>query len=153
MPDAATPRNLRAILIPDAIENVGMRKIGMRRSATDPDVWDIYISAHNYGSKPKAVNIALNFRNSGPGLRARPPASQKAVLAPGTDSEIAFQYRTAAGGILGVYLTPHDAFPADDHADLETTRAAFVVGDRILQRARVAEAAAGLDAARDGDLP
>ncbi len=116
--DAATPRNLRAILIPDAIENCGLRKIGMRRSATDPSVWDIYISAHNYGSKPKAVNIALNFGTQDPATRT-PAGSQKAVLAPGTDSEIAFQYRTAANGILGVYLTPHDAFPADDHADLE----------------------------------
>ena len=30
-----------------------------------------------------------------------------------------FEYRTSAAGILGVHLTPHDGFPADDHAELE----------------------------------
>jgi hypothetical protein len=115
---SGTPRNLRAILIPDAIENCGLRKIGMRRSTTDPAVWEIYISAHNYGAKPKAVTISLNFGTQDPATRT-PAGSEKATLAPGADSEIAFQYRTASSGILGVYLTPHDAFPADDHADLE----------------------------------
>src|SRR5580698_733292 len=35
------PRNLRVIAIPDAIENTGLRKIGLRRSTTDPDLWEI----------------------------------------------------------------------------------------------------------------
>jgi hypothetical protein len=41
------------------------------------------------------------------------------VLAPGRDADASFQYRAAAAGILGVRLAPHDAFPADDQADLE----------------------------------
>src|ERR1039457_4381682 len=41
---AAPPRNLRLLLVPDAIENCGLRKIGMRRSAADPDTWEIYVS-------------------------------------------------------------------------------------------------------------
>jgi hypothetical protein len=112
------PRNLRAILIPDAIENCGLRKIGLRRATSDPSLWEIYISAHNYGTKPKAVTISLNFGPPDPATRT-PAGSQQAVLAPGADSEIALEYRAASSGILGVYLTPHDAFPADDHADLE----------------------------------
>ncbi len=112
------PRNLRVILIPDAIENCGLRKIGMRRSATDPDLWEIYVSAHNYGAKPKTVTISLNFGTQDPATRI-PGGSQKVTIAPGSETETAFQYRTASAGILGVYLTPHDAFPADDHADLE----------------------------------
>src|ERR1035438_4078214 len=48
---AAPPRNLRLLLVPDAIENCGLRKIGTRRSATDPNTWDIYVSAHNYGDR------------------------------------------------------------------------------------------------------
>jgi von Willebrand factor type A domain/Aerotolerance regulator N-terminal len=117
---ASTPasRNLRAILIPDAIENCGLRKIGLRRSATDPDLWEIYISAHNYGSKAKTVAISLNFGTQDPSTRV-PGGSQQVTIAPGSETETAFQYRTASAGILGVYLTPHDAFPADDHADLE----------------------------------
>jgi von Willebrand factor type A domain/Aerotolerance regulator N-terminal len=115
---AAAPRNLRAILIPDAIENCGLRKIGMRRSATDADLWEIYISAHNYGTKPRTVTVSLNFGTQDPATRI-PAGSEKVTIAPGAETESAFQYRTASAGILGVYLTPHDAFPADDHADLE----------------------------------
>jgi hypothetical protein len=114
----AAPRNLRAILIPDAIENVGLRKIGMRRSATDPDVWDIFISTHNYGARPKNVTISLNFGTPDPSTRT-PAGSQKVTIDAGAETETAFQYRTASSGMMGVYLTPHDAFPADDHADLE----------------------------------
>lgn len=114
----SSPRNLRAILIPDAIENCGLRKIGLRRSSTDPDLWEIYISAHNYGAKPKAVTISLNFGTQDPATRV-PGGTQSVTIAPGSETETAFQYRTASAGILGVYLTPHDAFPADDHADLE----------------------------------
>src|SRR5271157_4223003 len=43
------PRNLRVLAIPDAVENTGLRKIGMRRSATDPAVWEVYVSVRNYG--------------------------------------------------------------------------------------------------------
>lgn len=115
---AAPPRNLRALLVSDAIENCGLRKIGLRRSATEADVWEIYISAHNYGAKPRTVTVSLNFGPPDASVRT-PAGSQQVTLQPGAEIETQFQYRTAAAGMLGVYLTPHDAFPADDHADLE----------------------------------
>jgi len=114
----APPRNLRVISIPDAIENTGLRKIGLRRSTTDPDLWEIYVSAHNYGSKPRTVTISLDFGPPDPATRT-PAGSQRVTINPASDVETTFQYRTAASGMIGVYLTPHDAFPADDHADLE----------------------------------
>jgi len=115
---AAPPRNLRLLLVPDTIENCGLRKIGMRRSAADPDTWDIYVSAHNYGTRPRNVILTLNYGGSNVSTRTAAGSSQL-LLPPGADAEAAFQYRTAAAGILGVTLTPHDAFPADDQADLE----------------------------------
>ena len=120
--DSATapppPRNLRVIAIPDAIENTGLRKIGLRRSTTDPDLWEIYVSAHNYGVQPRTVTISLNFGPPDPTQRTA-AGSQRVTINPASDAETTFQYRTAASGMIGVYLTPHDAFPADDHADLE----------------------------------
>jgi hypothetical protein len=113
-----TPRNLRVIAIPDAIENTGLRKVGLRRSSTDPDVWEIYVSAHNYGVQPRTVTVSLNFGSRDPATRT-PAGAQKITIKPGADEEATFQYRTASSGMIGVYLTPHDAFPADDHADLE----------------------------------
>jgi hypothetical protein len=112
------PRNLRVIAIPDAIENTGLRKIGLRRSTTDPDLWEIYVSAHNYGAHPRTVTISLNFGPPDPTQRT-PAGSQRVTINPASDAETTFQYRTASSGMIGVYLTPHDAFPADDHADLE----------------------------------
>ncbi|SPE30082.1 conserved membrane hypothetical protein [Candidatus Sulfopaludibacter sp. SbA6] len=115
---AAQPRNLRVLLVPDAIENAGLRKIGMRRSATDPDLWEIYVSAHNYGSQPRNVTLSIDFGPPGKIGRVSGGA-QRVTLPPGGDKEASFEYRTSAAGILGVNLTPHDAFPADDHAELE----------------------------------
>jgi hypothetical protein len=112
------PRNLRVLLVPDQIENCGLRKIGMRRSAADSGLWDIYVSARNYGTQPRNVTLAIDF---GPGGNAGRVAAgtQRLTLPPGTEKEASFEYRTDAAGILGVTLLPHDAFPADDRAQLE----------------------------------
>ena len=104
------PRNLRVIPIADPVENCGLRKIGARRSAADRDMWEIYISAHNYGTAPRTLTLALDF---GPlrGAARMPAGSQPLKISPGGDAEASFEYRTSAGGILGVTLLPHDAFP------------------------------------------
>src|SRR5262249_17534369 len=108
----------RVLLVPDTIENVGLRKIGMRRSTSDPDTWEIYAEAHNYGSKERNVTVSIDF--GPPGTVGRFPAGSKPfTLPPGTAKEAAFTYKTAAAGVLGITLTPHDAFPSDDHTELE----------------------------------
>jgi hypothetical protein len=114
----APPRNLRVISIPDSVENCGLRKIGVRRSAADQDVWEIYISAHNYGTATRTLTLGLDF---GPlnGAARVPVGSRPLKIPPGGDAEASFEYRTGAGGILGATLVPHDAFPRDDHAELE----------------------------------
>ncbi len=112
------PRNLRVLQIADPIENAGLRKVGMRRSTTDPDLWEIYVSARNYGAQPRNVTLSITFGPPGPAGRV-PAGVQHITLPPGADKETTFEYRTRAAGILGVTLTPHDAFPADDHAELE----------------------------------
>ncbi len=115
---AAPPRNLRVISISDNVENCGLRKIGMRRSATDPALWEFYVSAHNYGTAARTVTVSLEYGT--PQKVGRTPiGAQQLLLPPSGDSEASFEYRTSAAGILGVTLTPHDVFPADDHAELE----------------------------------
>ena len=59
---AAPPKNLRVLPVADSVENCGLRKIAVRRSGTDPDVWDIYASVRNYGTVPRAVTLALDIR-------------------------------------------------------------------------------------------
>jgi hypothetical protein len=112
------PRNLRVISVPDNIENVGLRKVGMRRAGGDSDTWEIFVQVRNYGSRPHDVHLALDF--GPPGNAGKVAAgSQSLTLAPGAEQEASFTYKTAAAGILGVSLSPHDAFPGDDRAELE----------------------------------
>jgi hypothetical protein len=109
---APPPKNLRVLPVPDSVENCGLRKIAVRRSASDPDQWDIYASVRNYGSSPKIVTLALRFGGA-------PAGARRLAVPPRSDREATFQYRTRAAGLLEANLLPHDGFPADDHAVLE----------------------------------
>src|SRR5260370_37780535 len=53
--------NLRILTINETPENCGLRRIGLRRSAADPAVWEIFVSVRHYGLKPRPVNLALQF--------------------------------------------------------------------------------------------
>jgi hypothetical protein len=115
---AAPPKNLRTLLVTDSPENAGLRKVGARRSASDPDTWEIFVSVHNYGNQPRVAAISIDF--GPPGNVGRVPAgTQRVTLQPAADQEVSFQYRTRSAGILGVHLTPHDSFTADDNAEVE----------------------------------
>jgi hypothetical protein len=109
---APLPKNLRVLNTTDSTENCGLRKIGVRRSAADPEVWDIYASVRNYGSAPKTLTLALRFGGA-------PAGAHRFTVPPGSEREIAFAYRTRAAGLLEANLLPHDRFPDDDHAVLE----------------------------------
>jgi hypothetical protein len=109
---APPPKNLRVLAVADSVENCGLRKIGARRSASDPDLWDIYASVRNYGSAPKTVTLSLRYGGVFAGAR-------RLVVPPGSEHEVTFTYRTRAGGLLEADLVPHDGFPEDDHAVLE----------------------------------
>ena len=117
-PSTTLPRNLRVIAVPDAIENAGLRKIGMRRAAGDSDVWEIYVSARNYGVRPRVVTLSIDYGPPGDTGRVV-VGSRRVTLQPGADNEQTFEFRSSAAGILGVRLSPRDAFPADDRATLE----------------------------------
>jgi hypothetical protein len=109
---AAPPANLRVLTINAPQENVGLRKIGLRRSLTEADSWDIFVAVHNYGTRPHAIDLALQFGGS--------PAGQKSMtLKPGAEDQATFTYKTKVGGYLEARIAPHDAFPSDDRAVIE----------------------------------
>jgi Aerotolerance regulator N-terminal len=112
-------RNLRFLSVPDAIENAGLKSVGVRRSGADSGLWQIYVSVRNYGAARRTATLDLSFGPSTDGPGASPIGSKKLVLAPTTDREVSFEFRTRAAGFLRVELVPHDAFPADDRAVLE----------------------------------
>jgi len=112
------PKNLRYLPIADNPENCGLRKIGLRRSSVEPDLWEIYVSARNYGTTSRTVTLALGFGPSGK-QAAVPVGSQQLVLPAGAEREAEFSFRTRAAGVLEARLLPHDSFPDDDRAMLE----------------------------------
>ncbi|MDQ6666157.1 MAG: VWA domain-containing protein [Acidobacteriota bacterium] len=104
--------NLRVLAVNDEVQDCGIRKMGLRRSSADPGVWDIYVSARNYGSAPRQVTLALAFGGAPVGVR-------RLTLPAGAEREAAFTHRTHAAGLLEARLIPGDAFPGDDRAVLE----------------------------------
>jgi len=109
---ASVPKNLRVLQSNGALENVGLRKIGLRRSLSGADTWDIFVSVRNYGLRPRDVGLELQFGGA--------PAGSKAFsLKPNEEQQAVFTYRTKAAGYLEARLNSHDAFPLDDRAVVE----------------------------------
>ncbi|MCU1273534.1 MAG: hypothetical protein JWO48_965 [Bryobacterales bacterium] len=110
--DAPVLKNLRVLPVTDSVENCGLRKIAVRRSGADSDIWDIYVSIRNYGSRPKNLTLGLRFGGA-------PAGARRLTVAPASEREITFEYRTRVAGLLEANLLPHDVFPEDDYAMLE----------------------------------
>ncbi len=108
----AKTNNLRVLQVGGTSENLGLRKIGLRRSATDPETWDILVSVRNYGAREREAVLSAAVSNS--------PAGAQRLLIPGnSEREATFNYRTRAAGILNLRLLPNDAFPEDNRAQVE----------------------------------
>lgn len=108
----SVPGNLRVLQVRDDVENCGIRKIGVRRSASEADVWDVLLVVRNYGTRARTAAVSMSFGGAAAGAR-------RIMLAASAEKEVAFRYRTRAAGVLEANLTPHDGFPADDRASLE----------------------------------
>jgi hypothetical protein len=108
----ALPSNLRVLPVGTPQENVGIRKVGLRRSPADPSTWDIFVVVRNYGARPHDVDLALQF--------AKSPAGEKVLhLKAGAEEQAAFAYKAPSAGYLEARLNVKDAFPQDDRALLE----------------------------------
>lgn len=108
----STPANLRFISIAGPAEHCGLRKVSVRRSLTDPDTWEIFVAAKNYGATQRSVPLVVQFGGA-------PVGTQRFTLKPGAEENAAFRFKTRAAGWLEARLITHDAFNADDRAVLE----------------------------------
>ena len=127
----ATPTNLRVLPVSAPLENVGLRKIGLRRALAEPDTWEIFVAVKNYGVRPHDVDLGLQFAKS-------PAGAQHLSLKPGAEEQVNFKYQTKVGGFLEARLNIRDAFPDDDRALIELPAEASLARGRLFQRARVA---------------
>ncbi len=92
-------------------DNRGLRELTVRRSEADPEAWEIFVSAHNYGDAAAPGTLTLWFDGAAIGVRSF-------VLGARSDHDETFLYRTRAAGRLDARLTPGDAFPPDNAAEL-----------------------------------
>jgi hypothetical protein len=110
------PSNLRVLSVAANQENVGIRKIGLRRSLAAPDTWEIFVAVRNYGVRPHNVDLGLQFGGS-------PAGGKSLTLRPGVEEQASFSYRTRVAGYLEARIRSvdgrADAFPQDDRAVIE----------------------------------
>lgn len=108
-----TPLGLRVVPVEAAsMDNVGLTRIGLRRSPADPEVWDVFVSARNYGSSVRSVPLAVQFAGA-------PIATKGLLLGPSKTEEYSFHFRTKAAGWVEARLLVTDAIPEDNRAFLE----------------------------------
>ena len=107
------PANLRVLNVTGPYANVGLRKIGLLRSVNDPDAWEIFVTAKNYGPSAQSVTLALQFAGT-------PVGSRQLALKPVSEQESTFIFKTRAAGVVEMrLLSSGDAFPQDDRASFE----------------------------------
>src|SRR5580700_8434691 len=113
---AAIPSNVRVLPVTASLENVGIRKIGLRRSPSSPDVWDIFVAVKNYGTRVHDIDLAIQFGGA-------PAGSQHMTIKPGAEEQASFSYKTKVAGYLEARILyangARDVFPQDDRAVIE----------------------------------
>jgi len=114
---ASLPKNLRYIEVDAPQENVGLRKIGLRRSPTARDSWEIFVAVRNYGRRAQTVDLAVQFAQS-------PAGNRRLTLPPGSDQQATFVYQEKAAGFVEARLNVRDALPQDDRAIVQVPRQA-----------------------------
>ena len=106
------PSNLRFIPIAGPNEHAGLRKVGVRRSLSDPDTWEVFITVKNYGAQARSVPLGVQFGGA-------PVGTRRFDLKPGAEEDATFRFRTRAAGWLEARLLARDSFDQDERAVLE----------------------------------
>jgi hypothetical protein len=106
------PANFRLIAIDGPTEHVGLRKVSVHRAMDDPDTWEVFIAARNYGAVPRTVPMTVAFGGS-------PVATHRFELKPTAEEDMSFRFKTRAAGWLEARLSSQDAFRQDSRAILE----------------------------------
>ncbi len=117
--DLPVPPNLRVISIPSNGENVGLRKLSVRRATSasaGADTWEAFVELRNDGSLPREITLLLQFAGVAAG-------SKTMTLAAGSETQATFLFHAKAAGFLEARVTSTngrgDAFPQDDAAVIE----------------------------------
>ncbi len=110
------PANFRLIAIDGPTEHVGLRKVSVHRATDDPDAWEVFVAAKNYGAIARSVPMTVAFGGS-------PVATRQFELKPAGEENLSFRFKTRAAGWLEARLSTQpgtpDSFRQDSRAILE----------------------------------
>jgi hypothetical protein len=108
-----TPIGLRVLPVAaGVINNVGLTRVGLRRSHQDPELWDVFVSIRNYGASTRTSPLAVQFGGT-------PIGNKAVVIAPGKTEELSFRFRTKAAGWVEARILQADSIIEDNRAVLE----------------------------------
>lgn len=106
------PAGLRVIEVKSPSENYGLSRVGVRRSDTDPEAWEIFVSVRNYTAAAKRLPLTISFGGA--------PAGSTLVDVPAAGmGQHTFQLRTRAAGWVEARLLVRDALDEDNRTILE----------------------------------
>lgn len=106
------PPNFRLLAVKGEVENCGLRKLALRRSRNDPEVWEVYVTARNYGKRARTIPLLIAYGGA-------PMGTRRLTLAPGAEVSSTFEFRTKAAGWFEARLQSNDALPGDDTVSME----------------------------------
>ena len=109
---SAQPANMRLFDIKSPAENYGFSRIGVRRSDTNAEAWEIFVAVRNSTAVPKRLPVAVAFGGA-------PVGSTLIDVPAGAVANHTFQLRTRARGWIEARLMVRDALADDNRAILE----------------------------------
>lgn len=108
----STPSNLRVLAVDAPMDNVGFTNIGVRRSESAADAWNILLTVRNYSRVPQRVPLSVMFGGAVAG-------GTVLNIAPGVAESYAFPLRTRAAGWIDARILVRDSLTDDNRAILE----------------------------------
>lgn len=108
------PPNLRVLPVRggDAVSNVGLTRVWIRRAASSPDAWQAFFTVRNYGAQPRTTPLTV-------ALGGAVVAARAVRLPPGGETTESVAIRTRAAGWVEARLTLRDAIAADNQVQIE----------------------------------
>jgi hypothetical protein len=111
-PAVSLPAHFRALLVERPVNNIGLTKLSFRQSATDPQMWEAFVSTRNYSNRSRRVPFVAAFGGAVVANRIiDSPARSEATLS--------FPFRGHAAGWFEARLNIQDDLPLDDRAIVE----------------------------------
>ena len=109
---SAQPANMRLLEVKSPADNYGFSRIGVRRSDTNPEAWEIFVAVRNGTKTPRRLPVAVAFGGA-------PVGSTMLDVPAGAVANHTFQLRTRARGWIEARLMVRDALSDDNRAILE----------------------------------